>query len=370
MRILYYLFRLKLRCSYFILKKFKIKNRILFLSRQSNSTPLDFKMLIDKIGKENEVIILTSKINKNIVSYLKNYLLMFKQMYYLATSKVCIIDGYNPVISVLKHKDSLKVIQLWHSLGAIKKFGYQTVGTSAGRKEDVSKIMCMHKNYDYIISGSSEMSKYFMEAFGYEKNKFYNYGSPKIDYLLDNKDKIKNDILERYPEFLKKENILYAPTFRVNNKVNVDELLNKIDFNKYNLIIKNHPLQKIETNNNNIYYCEDFSAFKLLTITDHLITDYSGIAIEAASLDTKTYYYVYDYEEYKKDNGLNINLFNEMPKVTSKSAEDIIKAIDNKNYDYDNFEKYKSKYVSKYIGHSTEKIYELIKECLDEKINS
>ena len=44
----------------------------------------------------------------------------------------------------------------------------------------------MHKNYDYIISGSEAMTKYFMQAYGYPKNKFLNYGLPRMDYLLNN----------------------------------------------------------------------------------------------------------------------------------------------------------------------------------------
>ena len=46
-------------------------------------------------------------------------------MYYLATSKVCVLDGYCIPASILKHKKKLKIIQIWHASGAIKKFGYQ-----------------------------------------------------------------------------------------------------------------------------------------------------------------------------------------------------------------------------------------------------
>jgi CDP-ribitol ribitolphosphotransferase len=59
----------------------------------------------------------------NMVGY------VFKAMYYLATSKVCVTESYCVPISILKHKKELKVIQIWHSSGAVKKFGYQALNT-------------------------------------------------------------------------------------------------------------------------------------------------------------------------------------------------------------------------------------------------
>ena len=82
-------------------------------------------------------------------------------MYYLATSKVAIIDTYSITVSCLKHKKSLKVIQMWHALGALKKFGLQSVGTKEGRDEKISRAMCMHKNYDYVLAPSKKTAKFY-----------------------------------------------------------------------------------------------------------------------------------------------------------------------------------------------------------------
>ena len=73
---------------------------------------------------------------------------MLTQMYHIATSKVVVLDGYCIAASVLNHKPDTKIVQMWHALGTIKKFGYQVLGTEEGSDPDVARIMRMHKNYD------------------------------------------------------------------------------------------------------------------------------------------------------------------------------------------------------------------------------
>lgn len=105
-------------------------------------------------------------------------------MYYLATSKVAIIDTYSITVSCLKHKKSLKVIQMWHALGALKKFGLQSVGTKEGRDEKISRAMCMHKNYDYVLAPSKKTAKFYMEAFGCDNSKIKICSLPRVDDIL------------------------------------------------------------------------------------------------------------------------------------------------------------------------------------------
>jgi CDP-ribitol ribitolphosphotransferase len=37
---------------------------------------------------------------------------------------------------------------MWHALSAVKKFGWQTVGSEDGTRERTARIMRMHKGYD------------------------------------------------------------------------------------------------------------------------------------------------------------------------------------------------------------------------------
>jgi CDP-ribitol ribitolphosphotransferase len=118
--------------------------------------------------------------------------------------------------------------------------------------------------------------------------------------------------------------------------------------------------QKLDINSTKVYTCDEFSAIELLAVCDYLITDYSAIALEAAILDKKTYYYLHDYEEYLEKNGLNIDLFKEMPGCTFKSAKDLMESINKDKYNTEAFSEYKRKYLPKNLGNSTKLLVELI----------
>jgi len=361
---------IKISCQiiYFFLKFQKTKpDKIVFISRLADKKTLDFQLLETELRMKNyhNIIFLCKRIdsfNKDLFGNIKYTIKCLKE---LATSKVCITDSYTLAVSAVKHKKSLKIIQIWHSMGAIKKFGYQTLGTTSGRDIKTAKILQMHKNYDYIISGSHAMTKYFKEAFNYSEDHFLNYGLPRMDYLLKNEKILSAKIVEKYPQLTKKINLLYAPTFRTTNDDQTIQLINCIDLKKYNLIIKCHANQKIEINNPSVMECPEFSALELITICDYLITDYSGIAIEAAILDKKTFYYVYDYEKYQQNNGLNIDLYSEMPGCVFKDAQEMVKKLAHK-YNNEALKKYKNKYIDVANGTSTTKICQLIIKMLKE----
>ena len=360
MKILLSLFRLLLQIIYLPMKLNKTKqNRVIFISRQSNDITLDFNLLIENLKKEKpniDIIVLCKRFD-NIKKHILNYsLYTLKTMYYLSTSKVCVIDSYCLPVSVLQHKKSLKVIQIWHSLGAIKKFGYQTLDTKYGRKSSIAKGLRMHKNYDLIISGSKAMTKYFSKAFGYEKKYFKEYGLPRIDYILNNKDTIRNKIYKKYPELRKKKNILYAPTFRKDDVTAIGNIVKEMDYKKYNFILKSHPNQEVETTNKNIYTCSDIKTIDLLEITDYLITDYSAISIEAAILDIKTFYYLFDYKKYQENNGINIDIKKEMPGCVYEDFKSLYKHLDSNEYNMQALKNYKTKFLPKKLGESTTNI--------------
>lgn len=353
-----------LNVLYFFLKLLPTKNKIIFISRQSNNPTLDFIMLKNEIEKkcDYKIVMITKKMKKNTKDILKNSDIIFKEMYHLATSKVCITDGYNIPISVLKHKKKLKVFQLWHSLGAIKKFGYQSLNTDKKRK--IAKIMNMHKNYDYIISGSQEMTKFFMKAFNYEKDSFCTLGLPRIDYIV-NKTNLKNNkksIYKVYPKLKDKKIILYVPTFRDNKNYKINELIDNVN-NNYVLIIKVHPNMNVNIKEkDNVCTCDEFTSLELLSIADYVITDYSAIAIEASILEKPIYLYCYDYEEYSKYPGINTNLRKDLKGYIFTDSKKMFRKIEKQEYDINIIKAYKDKYVCDTTGNVTSNLADFIIE--------
>ncbi len=361
MKLLINIFFLHLKLVYFFLKLLPTKNKVVFLSRQSNKCSIDFEYIINELKKDDsiEICILCKKMD----SYISYYFHFYKQMYNIATAKVCIIDSYIPMISVLNHKKDLKVLQIWHSLGAIKKFGLQNLEQDAGRNKKLSTAMKMHKNYTNIISSSTATETYFRDTFGYNKEVFLNYGLPRIDYLLKEKNNIRKRIHKKYPSLKNKKTILYAPTFRKDKTDKTDEILSAIDYKKYNIIVKSHPLHKLNLNNDRVYTCIEFKAIDLLTVSDLLITDYSAIALEGYVLDKKVYYYLYDYEDYKNKTGINVLLDKELPNCCFYNIKDLKTGL-KKEYPHLESVKYKEKYLDNIKGDSTKLIVKKILEWI------
>ena len=237
-----------LRIIYAPLKLLKTKNRIVYLSRQRNTKDEDFTLLeneLKRITPDTEQVFRLKMIDNGFVSKIKYCFYVIGDMYYLATSKVAILDTYSITASCLKHKKSLKIVQIWHALGAVKKFGYQAFGTKEGRDEKLSRAMCMHKNYDFVIAPSDATALIYKEAFNTESSHIKICPMPRVDFITDGNAPIEK-FYKLNPFLADKKIVLYLPTFRKRDAY-CSEML-KTEFNNedgYALIIKAHPLSKM-----------------------------------------------------------------------------------------------------------------------------
>ena len=264
-------------------------------------------------------MLIQKKIEKGLIAKFKYALHTFVQMYHIATSKVVVVDTYIIPVSTLKHKKDLKVIQIWHALGAIKKFGYQSLDKKEGSSKVVADAMRMHKNYDVISCSSKVTAKFFSEAFNTDIDKIKILGMPRVDHILG--ENRNEEILSQNPSYEGKETILYIPTFRKNATVDLSQLIQSVDHTKYNLVIKIHPLDNTKVPDEYLAKGE-FSTYDFMKFADYIITDYSATAIEASLLQKPLFLYVYDIEKYGEARGLNVKLTEELKNSTSKNIEE------------------------------------------------
>lgn len=364
-----YIGKILLNVIYFFMKLFPAKNKITMLSRQSDKVNIDFELIEREIREKTDKVqikMLCKVIRKDMKSRVLYCFYILKCMYHIATSKVCILDGYSIPISILKHRKELEIIQIWHASGAIKKFGYQALNKKEGRGNGVAKLMDMHKNYSYVMAPSKITGEIFSEAFGVSEDKIIINALPRIDYLLESNTEKEKQFYKEYPRYKDKEIILYVPTFRKDKENNAQELINNIKSNKYSLIIKPHPLDKTQIN---YKYKVDkkYSTYDLLKIADYIITDYSAVAFEACILEKPVYFYVYDIDEYEKIRGLNIDLFKEMNNCTSTHIKKIINSIEKEEYDFEELKNFKTKYMGEDYYNNTSKLVKFIFKYLDEE---
>lgn len=373
---------LMLNFLYFFIKLLPTRNKITMISRQSDNITLDFKLLKKEIDKEQKykVVILTKKLKPGLKNKIIYVFHIFRQMYHIATSKVVFLDSYCIPISLLKHKKKLVVIQMWHAMGSLKKFGYSVMDTETStsafgkkmtikQKRNISKIMRMHKGYDYIFSSSSLSAPYFAEAFGYDMKQMVIMPLPIVDLLTSKsyKDKINKDIKNTYPKLRKRKNIVFVPTFRPEEKEEkIQELIDSVNYNKYNLIIKTHPLTKLKKHDERVIWDDKFASSDMLLIADYIITDYSAIVYEASLVNKPLYFYTYDYDEYIKKRNFYTDFKSELPGKISSSAKQIITYIENNEYDINAIKKF----ADKYINQTEETVCKRIVNFMEFAINS
>lgn len=347
------------------------RRKVTIISRQGDKPSVDIRLLKDRLEKdlEVEVVVLTRTLGKGFGQYLSYFCHMFTQMHNIATSQVVVLDSYCILASILNHKKNLTIIQMWHASCAIKKFGYQTINEPDGSSEDTARIMKMHNNYDYVLCASDVTEEYFCQAFNITKDKIVKNGLPRLDYIGAEDACKREAILTDYPELRNKKNILYVPTFRKNRTVDVDSLIEKIDFSRYNLLVKLHPLNQPTSemaDPQGVTYERKYMSYDLFEVADMVISDYSAIALEASFAGKPLYLYVYDMDEYMKTTGLNVNYMDEaIGKYAFRHPEELCRAID-EEYDYEALNRFCRKYIDVDTNDCTGQLVDFIRRQLNE----
>lgn len=334
------------------------KHKLVFISRQSSAITLDFQLLSQELVKQDptiKIVYLTKRIENRHLAFFWFQLIAFpKQFYHLATSQICVVDGYNLFVSILKHKPTLKVIQIWHALGAVKKFGLQVPAHNL--TDQLAQSLKLNQGYSQLIVSGEASIPIFSEAFNQPVKQIQIIGLPRIDYLLSSRSANQTKVYARYPQLKKKRVILYAPTFRNQVDHQVVEVIKKLSQLEINLIIKLHPKMTVELNNDLVYTCPEFSTLELLAISDDVITDYSALAWEAALLNKRLWFYVYDYLTYQNNPGLNLDLMEYFPKSTFFDLTDLVQALYNSTYDFTYVTKFLNEYITNQTGNVTKKL--------------
>jgi CDP-ribitol ribitolphosphotransferase len=368
--MIYYLMQivlLGLDFIYLFIKLFPTRHKVVFLSRQSNKPSSDITLIEKRLHETDpkiETVVLCRTLDgglKNKISYIMH---MFVQMYHIATSEVAVLDSYCIVISCLHHKKSLKVIQMWHGLGCFKKFGYSVLGKSGGSSLTIARAMHMHEKYDMVLTSSQHTKKAFMEGFNVAEEKMVIAPLPKVD-LLRNHEYMRakaNEIKEKHPQMKQRFNIVYAPTFRADEtklKKAIEEMIDYIDFSRYNLILCLHPISKIVIDDPRVIIDKNYFSYEMASVGDAVISDYSATSYEMAIMDKKIYYYVFDQDDYDQERGFYTPL-EEFPGPKCRDLKTLFTEIEKPDYDQQAVRDFINRYIDPSITDCCGNIVSLI----------
>lgn len=340
-----------------IIKLFPVQNKITIASRQSDRESQDIQMLKEELQRQApdvKVVTLCRTFGGSIFHMLGYAPHFLRQLWHIGTSKAVVIDSYCMGVSVPKQRKNTIVLQMWHALGALKKFGLSIAGEkSEGRSSEVADAMNMHHNYTNVLISSEACRDAYKEAFGYDDESMLVGSLPRVDAITDIEYQKNTSlrIYNQFPELKNKKIIVYAPTFRKDKDISAEVLeLNKAAAEKgFTLIVKKHPLMEIGESQNGeavIFEAEGFSTLETMSIADYVICDYSAVVFEAALMGKPLFFYAFDFDEYEGSRSFYIDYKAEMPGFITGNPYKLIDVIENNQYDLDIVKQFADKYIS------------------------
>jgi CDP-ribitol ribitolphosphotransferase len=239
--------------------------------------------------------------------------------YYLATSRVFIVDDYFFPIYVIHPRDGTTIIQTWHACGAFKKVGYSLLDKSFGADEELTQRVRIHTNYDVCLVASEAAAPYYAEAFGQPLERFeWRLGIPRTDVFFGEERlaRTREAVRRRYGLTEGRRVILYAPTFRGDTIMSAhatDDLdiahLHSVLGEDHLLLVRLHPFIRSRTTigPDLAGFAIDVSDYpdinELMLVSDVLVTDYSSAIFEFSLLEKPMVFFAPDYEAYERERG-------------------------------------------------------------------
>lgn len=335
---------------------FPVKRQVVCISRQSDDAPIDFLLLKEELSREEppyRTVMLANKLE----SPLRYVPVVAKQVFFMATSRAIILDSYCIAVSLLGERIKAPVVQIWHALGNMKKFGYAALDTPEGHSSETARLMHMHEGYDAVAVSSLNFRDDLAAGFNVDPSIVFEAPLPRVDLLRDPqfRSEQRDAFLQDHPEMAGKKTIAYCPTFRKtpapNEKEAMRSLLSAVDFDRFNFVYMPHPVSRQALDDPRIITATRSGADPLFA-ADYVITDYSTVMYEAGLMDVPVYLYAYDWDTYHEKRSFNIDLARDVPTLFTNDAAAIATAIDLDQFDEQAFARFTESNIATLTGES------------------
>lgn len=323
--LLYRLFSLAGRCD-----------EVLFVSRKADRPSYDY----EECGKAFErhglaPVYLAQRLGaKTVIPYAW---LALREIYHLARCRVCVIDRYDPIVSLIDfecepvpsggrtapHSDFPThpvVVQLWHAFGAFKKFGYQCLDIAEGHSSEEAALFKIHRNCSWVVCSGEGARAAFAEAFACPVERVVPLSRPTQRRL---RELAHEHSLHPAGERLR---VLFAPTIRKYDKAAhpVQDLIDRADelFAEapFDVTWALHPLEQGKEAAGGVP--------EHLLAADYVVTDYSSIVYEAWLLGKRVAFFVPDIGHYRTSPGLNVDPTEVCPGLCASDAQSLRTLLD------------------------------------------
>lgn len=277
----------------------------------------------------------------------------------------------------MKKPKGTTYLQTWHGtplkrLGTdIEEVHMPGTVTTKYRKNIISES----KNWSYLVGPNAYSTEILSRAFHF-KGPVIESGYPRNDVLHEPSEAQMKKIRESLNIPADKKVVLYAPTWRDDQFFEVGKYRFEFQFNinrlkeqygdDFVLLARMHYL---------VSESFDFSPYKdfildvsdyydiadLYLISDLLITDYSSVFFDYATLNRPIIFYMYDLEDYRdRLRGFYIDIEADAPGKIVKTEEDLFaeigRALKEGHYDELRYERFRNRFCEWEDGRSSERV--------------
>lgn len=286
---------------------------------------------------------------------------LIRGMVLLRTSRWFIVDNAYLPVHVLPHRRATTVIQVWHAVGALKRFGWDS-----RRPLDDPERRFLHRHYDWVVCSSEATRAPYAAAFRIPAERVVALGAPRVDQFADPAavERARQAMLARYPSLAGRRVVLVAPTFRGRGAAkqaaaHLDaEALRAALPMDHILVLKSHPnLDPATTSVAGFDLVIDpvLPVNDVLTATDVLVTDYSSSIFEWAVLRRPLVLLVPDLAAYEADPGLYLDYRTEMIGTQVADTGGVAAAILGAQPDFSRYDAFIEHHLGQVDGRASER---------------
>ncbi len=264
---------------------------------------------------------------------------LIRGMYHLRTAGLFIVDNAYLPIHVAPHRRGTTVVQVWHAVGALKRFGADTLAPLAEPERTF-----LHRHYDYVVTTAESARAPYAAALRTPIEQVLALGAPRTDFFFDEPAMAaaRARLLAEHPALAGRRIVLYAPTFRGRGPrkrapggLDAPRLRAALA-EDHALVLKTHPNLPPAATPKGGYDVVADPASEMndwLALADVLITDYSSSIFEYALLRRPLILLVPDLEAYERDPGLYLDYRTEMVGTQVTDTDGVIEAMVSGRFD-------------------------------------
>lgn len=243
-------------------------------------------------------------------------------VYRAATSKYLIDNQSLPAF--FSKRNEQRYLQTWHGI-PVKTMGLDSPEIKYAFPEVQRAHVSRASQWDGLVSPNPYFEQTFARSYRY-RGHVVRYGTPRNDVLVTHADR-REEFKQRLGLPLDRTVVLYAPTFRnvrgaVNPRIPRDEInlpdwIRKRGRDSY-LLVRAHYLDKVHIPLASSPFALDVSRYPnvndLYLAADVLVTDYSSVMFDFATLGRPIVLFPYDYEQYSgSERGTYFDLLDNAP---------------------------------------------------------